>query len=269
MLRNNNNNNNSNKNNKTNNSKKTAITITARMKSTRLLLKIMRYLNGSPLIERMIDKLKQARHADMIIMCTSTNPQDDILIDVAEKKGILWYRGSEDDVLERIKEGAMKYEADFVVSVTADNPLTDPEYIDRIIESYKKEGGDYIYVEDLPIGTNSHGVTTEALKKVCSLKKETDTEIWGLYFKDTNMFNIKKINVDDKDFGKNYRLTVDHPEDLTLMREIYQRFSSKEKFSIGEIIAFLKANPTIAQINQKHQQLLSKEIDYSNFKSKK
>jgi spore coat polysaccharide biosynthesis protein SpsF len=142
---------------------KTAITITARLKSKRLPKKVIKKIEGKPMIEHQIERLKCAKLPDEIILCTSTNPQDDILVEVAEKTNIACFRGSEEDVLERLLEAAKKYYIDFIVSTTADNPLTDPQYIDKTIEKFNESNADYITSLDLPFGTFSYGVKVAAL----------------------------------------------------------------------------------------------------------
>jgi len=62
---------------------KTAFLITARLKSTRLPKKILLEVAGKPLIVHMLDRIKRALTIDKIIICTSTNPQDDPLEEIA------------------------------------------------------------------------------------------------------------------------------------------------------------------------------------------
>jgi len=230
---------------------KVAITITARMKSKRLPLKVIRYIKGKPMIEHMIERLKLSKLTNEIILCTSTNPQDDILIDIAEKTGIPWFRGSEEDVLERLYQAAKKYGIDFIVGTTADNPLVDPKYIDKMIKKFKETNADYIKCENLPLGAYSYGIKVKALERVMQLKKEKDTEIWGKFFEDVDYF--KKIEMDvEKDLKHpEIRLTVDEKEDLALIKKIFSKFyEGKNDFDLKEILEYLLANPNLQQTNQ-------------------
>ena len=54
--------------------------ITARLKSSRLPLKILKDLNGKPVIERIIDRAKEIQGINEIVLCTSANPQDKQII---------------------------------------------------------------------------------------------------------------------------------------------------------------------------------------------
>jgi len=236
---------------------KFAITITARMKSERLPLKVIRYIEGKPMIEHMIDRLKLSKLADEIIMCTSTDPQDDILIDVAEKKGIKCFRGDEIDVLKRLLDAAKKFNADFIVNATADNPLTDHHYIDKIIQTFKETNADHVTCTNLPIGAFSHGLKVEILEKVVNEKEEEDTEIWGRFFEDNNSVKNINLEVEDELNHPEVRLTVDEKNDLELMRRIFRKFYPINKnFELKDVVKYLLDNPDIMSINQQVVQRL-------------
>jgi spore coat polysaccharide biosynthesis protein SpsF len=230
---------------------KTAITITARMKSTRLQLKVLRYMKGRPMIEHLIDRLKMSEKADEIIMCTSTNPQDDILVDIADYKKIDCYRGSEDDVLARLYGAVKSRGIDCFASTTADNPLTDPEYMDKIFETFHGTSADYITCKGLPLGAYSYGVRTKALEKVIQLKKENDTEIWGRFFEGSDVFNKIELKVSQEVNYPDLRLTVDEEPDLKLMRIIFDEFyKGSIDFKLKDVVRFLLDNPGLIEINK-------------------
>lgn len=243
---------------------KTAVTITVRMKSTRLPEKAMKDLVGKPMIEHLIDRLKYAKLPDEIILCTSTNPQDDILVEVAKKNNIKWFRGDEVDVLKRLLDTSKKYKIDFIVSTTGDNPLTDPHYIDMLINKFKETGADYITCLDLPLGAFSYGIKVQALEKVVELKNEMDTEIWGVYFTETNLFKIEAVEVESRLKHPEMRLTVDTPEDFRLMEMIYERLYRGDKLiELADVIDLFKENPMFMEINKNTTQRKAPRIDTS------
>lgn len=246
---------------------KTAVTITVRMKSTRLPEKAMKDLVGKPMIEHLINRLKYAKLPDEIILCTSTNPQDDILVEVAKKNNIKWFRGDEMDVLKRLLDTSKKYKIDFIVSATGDNPLTDPHYIDRLINKFKETDADYITCLDLPLGAFSYGIKVQALEKVVELKKEMDTEIWGVYFTETNLFKIEKMEVESQLKHPEMRLTVDTPEDFRLMEEIYGMLYREDKLiELADVINLFEEKPMFLEINKNTTQRKAPMIDTSRMR---
>ena len=116
---------------------KTAFLITARLKSTRLPKKILLEVAGKPLIVHMLDRIKNATSIDKIIICTSTNPQDDPLEEIAGQEQVSCFRGSEEDVLVRLLEAAQSHGLKYFANITADCPMMDPLLIDRAVLEYQ------------------------------------------------------------------------------------------------------------------------------------
>lgn len=229
---------------------KTAIFITARLKSKRLPKKVIKPILGQPMIEHMIERLKRTGISP-IVMMTSTNFQDDPLIEIAKRNNIDYFRGSEDDVLARIRDCARKFKPDLIISATADDPLKEPILIQRMIERYKETGFDFCEIEGVPDGCESYALSKKAVEKVCELKDDEDTEIWGPYFRDTGVFKCEKIKIDDpKIFRPHYRVTVDTPEDFEVVLKVFENLSKqKDYFDIYDICGFLDQNPKIVKIN--------------------
>ena len=224
--------------------------ITARMKSTRLPKKLTLEINGRQIIRWMIDRLKLCSELDKIIICTSTNPQDNILEDIAKEESIEVFRGSEDDVIQRLYDAAKYFNLDYVLNITADCPLVSVNYISKIIGKYKETKADLIRTLDLPHGFYSYGISVEAMEKVCEIKKGNDTEVWGRYFTDTGLFNVIDLPVPKNIQRPKYRLTLDYEEDFLFLKQIYEHFGADTyKKDILEIISFLDSHKKILEIN--------------------
>jgi spore coat polysaccharide biosynthesis protein SpsF len=235
---------------------KTAILITARLKSTRLPKKVIKPIQGKPMLVHMLDRLKLAHHPEEIIICTSPAPQDDPLIEIAQQEGIQSYRGHPDDVLLRITRAAEQFEVDTVVSCTADNPFVDPEYIDRLVNFHLAHAYDYSKTEGLPFGTFSYALSYPAMVRACQLKAKVDTEVWGGYFTETGEFSWGVLYV--KNLAVRWpelRLTVDTPQDFELITRIFDELYEPGKvFSLQEIVKLCRNRPDLVAINANVQQ---------------
>jgi len=230
--------------------KKVVILIQARVKSTRLPRKVLRSIEDKLLIEHVIERLKKAEVADDILICTSTHPDDRILIEIAKRNKIGWFAGSEEDVLERCIQAAEKSKADVVVRTTGENPLVDPGYLDRAVHEHLRLGAEYTSVVGLPVGVKAEVIDVQALKKAHQLADNPEkSEYMTLYFKD-DFFKLHFIEAGERLKRPHYRLTVDNPEDLELMREIYKAlYRPGEIVSLEEVICFLDNHPELAEIN--------------------
>ena len=228
---------------------KTGIFITARLKSERLPLKVIKPILGRPMVEHMIERLKKTGISP-IVMMTSTNSQDDPLIEIAKRNNIDYFRGSENDVLVRLRDCVRKFDVDLIINATADDPLKEPILIQKMVDRYGQDRYDMCEIKGAPDGCECYALDKNALEKACEIKDSEDTEIWGPYFRDTGIFKCDNIEVDDEKIRKpHYRVTVDTLEDFEVVNNIFETFKEKEYFNIYDICEFLDKNPEIVKIN--------------------
>ena len=206
---------------------------------------------GKPLIVHMLDRIKHSRHIEDIVICTSTNSQDDPLEEIAEKEHVHCFRGSEDDVLERLLRAARSYDMTNFANITADCPLIDPLLIDRAVEEYDKVNADLVMYDDSNnnIPFNCYVLRVSALEKVCELKKETDTEVWLNLFT-THMFKIHSIIVEDKYRHNSLKTSLDYPEDYEFIKKVFGELYDPDRvFSLPDVIDLANRRPDILSIN--------------------
>ena len=230
--------------------KKVVILIQVRVKSKRLPQKVLYPIEGKLLVEHVIERLKRAKIPDEILICTSTHPDDRVLIEIAKKNKIGWFAGSEEDVLDRFIQAAEKTGADVVVRTTGDNPLVDPGYLDRPVHEHLRLGAEYTSVNGLPVGVRVEVIDVQALNKAHQLADNPEkSEYMTLYFKE-DFFKVHFIEAEEKLKRTHYRLTVDTPEDLEFMREIYKAlYKPGEIIPLEEVIHFLDNHPELVAVN--------------------
>ena len=235
--------------------------ITARLKSTRLPKKLLLKINRREIIRHMIDRLKVSESLSNIIICTSDNPQDKPLVKIAKEEGIDYFLDDEEDVILRLYNTAKEFKLDYVLNITADCPLVSIEYINKIVKKYKESNADFIRCLDLPHGFYSYGLKVDAMKKVCEIKKTNETEVWGRYFTDTGLFDVVDLNIPKKYIRKDYRLTLDYPDDFEFFKKIFEHFGKNTyKTPILEIIKYLDRNPQVVEINKHCEEMYRKRI---------
>ena len=113
---------------------KVVLIIQARMSSTRLPGKSMMPLADKPLVYRMVERLKKCKKVDEIVIATSDQPEDKVLVDLASELGVSSFQGNLLDVRDRYLKAAKKFKADFIIRIPADNPMPDANEIDKLIE---------------------------------------------------------------------------------------------------------------------------------------
>jgi len=230
---------------------KVGFLITARLKSTRLPKKLLLEANGENLMTWMVRRLKLSEHLDEIVIATSTNPEDSPLEEIAKKEGIKCFRGSEEDVIDRLVKAADEYKLDYVLSMTADCPLIPIELIPDIINKYKNEKPDLITCYELPAGMYITGLDLTAARSLLNMKNSERTEYWLNYFLKTDLFKVTALEIDRSLIRSDYRFVLDYPEDFTFLKTIYENLGTDTyKMKIADIIAEVDRHKEWADINK-------------------
>ena len=245
-------------------------TIEARINSTRLPGKVMKKTNGLPMIELLVSRVRRSKLVDNIIVATSKNKSDDVLVKFLKSKKIPYYRGSENNVLQRVLEAAKKYKADIIVQLTGDNPLVDPEIIDHMLKFYLNKYPHLSYLTNNGFGifsnrTVPYGMDVQIYKLEDlinnyknSFKKDLK-EHPSLYFyrEGKKKYNIKNLKMPKKwTTNLPLRLTVDTLEDHSLINIIFEKLGGKKNifFSFKKILNFFENNKKLIKINKNIKQ---------------
>ena len=203
------------------------------------------------MIERIIQRVKKIKEYSDIVLCTSRLSQDFPLVRIAKENNISHYKGSSEDVLQRLLNAAELFEMDYFLGITADNPLFSIHHANVILDRIRSDSTlDYIYTAGMPIGVNIYGIKTKALKVICSVKQEVDTEIWGNLINQPKIFNVKKIKVEKKYQNENYRMTLDEIKDYKFFIKLYKMFPKDSVIDLLDAYKCLEQNPEIPFINK-------------------
>ena len=213
--------------------------ITVRLKSTRLPMKVLLDLNGRSVIHRVIDRAKKIFGVNDIVLCTSQDPQDFPLFQIAKQEGVYAFAGHPTDVLKRLHDAARFFRMDYFVGITADNPLFSFEQGTLLVNWVQQnQETDVAYFDNLPIGGNLYIIKTRMLEIICEFKPEGDTEIWGEWVKQPDFFNVSKLDAPPQLHNlldKNIRMTMDEILDYHEFIKLYNTFSSSHTPTINEI----------------------------------
>lgn len=231
---------------------KKAIFITVRTRSIRLPQKALIKINNITTIEHLVERVKRSQGKDSIIFCTTEEKEDDVLVEIAKKHGIEYFRGSTKDKLERWRGAVEKFGVEFFVTADGDDLFCEPELIDLAFKQYKRNEPDFIEAKGLACGAFTYGIKASALKKVCEIKDTDDTEMMWIYFKDTGLFNCEELqNIPEIYRRPEIRMTLDYPDDLKFFEAIIKNLGKiKKDFNLKDIIEYLDKHPETIKINQ-------------------
>jgi spore coat polysaccharide biosynthesis protein SpsF (cytidylyltransferase family) len=229
--------------------------IQARLGSTRLAGKVLLKIKDKTVLEHIIDRVKCSKYINQVVVATTIDLSDDILVDYIKSNSLCdVFRGSVDNVLERFYLCAEKYKADIIVRITADDPLKDSEIIDiaikKILDNEKLDYCSNTINPTYPEGLDIEVFRFSALKKTYNevkLKSEKE-HVTPYIWKHPEIFNIE--NFEYKENLSSWRWTLDKSEDFEFMKIIYENLYDKNKmFSYRDVIKFIKNNPEVLKIN--------------------
>jgi len=234
--------------------------IQARMGSSRLPGKVMLPLDGSHVLEHDVRRVAFANSIDQIVVATTDKKRDNIITQYAQRAGASVYRGSEDDVLERMYEAANEHNADVVVRATGDNPLVSPDFIDTAVEELLDGEVDHVSAHlertfpcEVTVETFTFGSFSEI--EAASDQPHQREHVTPYYYEnsgDFNLHNVKSDNVFDEGNlhdRTDLRLTLDEADDYELLRRIYDEIEYDEIVDLAEAVEYIDQNELMA-INQ-------------------
>lgn len=234
-------------------------TIQARMGSSRLPGKVLIDICGKPMLQWQVERISKSRLIDNIIVCTSIAQIDDDIQEFCDKNNIQCFRGSENDVLQRISSALKENKIKTHVECHGDSPLIDPLIIDDFIDFFLKNSKNFDYVSSAlkttyPPGLEVTVYKAEILIKINKLIKANDPMREHVGYNLTRFpekFRLKSLEAPPEFFAPEVYLEVDTIEDLKLITKIIKKFTNdgKKFFSTGEILNLIKQNPQLTKIN--------------------
>ncbi len=241
--------------------------IIARLSSSRLPQKNIKTMVGKPMLQLLSERIQSSDQIDKVIITTSSQESDDPLEELADRLGLGCYRGSLDNIMERICGAAQTYECDTIVEILGDNPLVHSELIDETVSLFKNRGYDYAatVTKEYPVSRDrlklfSVGVRVQTYTLQAALKykhfpeyMETDDKHPCAYiFDHPDQFKLGFLeargrwafmNRPDLNFAVNYRKNFD------LVRSVFERaYPVDSNFSLEKVYELMD--------QQKHLYLL-------------
>jgi spore coat polysaccharide biosynthesis protein SpsF len=251
---------------------RTVAIIQGRMAASRLPGKILLDLGGQPMLRRVIERVRRARTLDQVLVATTIDPSDDLVVAYCQSQQYPVFRGDMFDVLDRFHQAALMSQAEVIVRITADCPVIDPDVIDLVVGEFRSSDVDFAanrlpppWKRSFPIGLDVEVCSFAALERAW---KESDQKFQREhvmpYFYEgipADAFDMTKNSLATSPRGfrvllvnhspdcGSMRWTVDVPEDLALMQKVYLHFKGRDDFSWQDVATLFENEPNLANLN--------------------
>jgi len=226
----------------------------ARMGSSRLPGKVLLDLCGQPVLGWAVKRLQRARTVDKVVVATSASPEDDAVASFAVRWRVPCFRGSEHDVLDRYYRAALEHDADVIVRVTGDDPLIDPEVVDRVVGAFLECQPEVVYVSNVhPRRTYPRGQDTEVFS-MAALKRAWEEDNDPRFREHVTQYMVRHPELfpstcveNDRDLS-HMRWALDTRRDLEFLRTVCAYIDDRTHWT--EIVALIERNPHWMDLNR-------------------
>lgn len=230
--------------------------IEARMTSSRLPGKVLMEAAGKPMLQILVERLQNAATLDGIVVATTIRASDDPIESLCDRLGAGCFRGSEENVLERVCGAAVASGAETVVEITGDCPLVDPWQVDHAVDFFRSVHPGSRYVSNCapagnaPVGMNVQVFPTADLLGVLEgSPDEMDREHVSYHFyrpESGDFYHPSYINYDPPLSRPDIWVTLDYLEDYKLLKALYEDCSVRSaKFGLRDVIQWVDGHPEL------------------------
>lgn len=270
---------------------KIAAIIQARMQSSRLPGKVLMDIGGTPMLGWMLRRASLADTVDKVLVATTDSSQDDAVAEYCETQKIDYTRGSQSDVLDRYYRAAQSIAADWIVRLTADCPLLDPDLLDRTVRAawLGEDEAQFDFTANrlpppwgrtYPIGLDVEVFSFFALEaawrhafekhqrehvtpyfyETAEVEDAAPVPGWGRRWQAPGRGFELLLVEHPEDYGE-IRWTVDTPQDLQLVRELVRRLPDARDFNWLDILDIYLADEALQQTNSMIVHKTHRDID--------
>ena len=228
----------------------------ARAESERFPGKVLQDLGGRTVLGGIIERLRRARSVGRVVVATTDRPADDAVRREADFCGVPTVRGSVDNVAERMQEAVYRHGEGhgYVLRALADQPFLDWEAVDEATRVIAANGWDFL----LPLTFDADPVYGAGLSpwsmrawagiagRSCRADELEHPGVW--LRRNLGLFDYALIDLPHWAY-RGYRLELDTPEDLNLLRLIHAAWESPEPPPLRWVVSYLDKNRHLAGIN--------------------
>ena len=236
---------------------RTVAVIPARMGSGRLPGKVMTLLNGKPLLGYLLDRVENCKKIDSIVVAIPETTENDCIQDYCLHRSVAVFRGSEEDVLDRVLQSLLWARAELGTLIFSDGPLIDSQVIDDVVDVFNSMG-EYDWVGNDLITTWPSGMETEVFWVTAladAAVRCSDAEIREhstLYIrKNPGKYKLYNLEAPKPLDRPDLSFEVDVHEDLHVISALINQFSNHTTVSLKDLIRFMDDHPELKELTSK------------------
>jgi spore coat polysaccharide biosynthesis protein SpsF len=232
------------------------VVVQARMSSTRLPGKVLMDVEGKPMLERQIERLRAGVGGLPVMVATSEASSDDPIEALCTRLGVPCFRGPLNDVMLRFIQCARKHGLTHIIRVGGDDPLIDPDCCTELVRLHNEEPRDFMYASNRdgwPFGCAAELISVAALERIHASTSEALylEHTIPYFFHHPDEFDMLRVRAPAALNRPDWAFTVDYAEDLELVRRVFRELRPEgEHFPLARVIRLIEEKPEIRDLNR-------------------
>ena len=239
--------------------------ITVRTGSSRLPRKVLKKIDDRRVIDILIDRCQEFKGILDTVICTTDKLEDNIIEEIGVSRGVKVFRGSNNNLIARWYQAAIKNNLDFLINIDGDDLLFSKALIRDAIEKIKTT--DFVTIEhekEVVCGCFTFGIKTKTLEKIYKSNRKKgleETQYMWLDFKNNNDIRKSYVDIPDELLRPEIRATLDYEEDLKFFKEVFKKFKTQKlESSTTNLVKVIDSQPSLLTINRnKHKDYLNNQ----------
>lgn len=195
--------------------------------------KVLTICEGKPLLQWTIDRLRGVKCNPNIVVATSNEISDDVVYRYCNSNNIDCYRGSLNNVIQRMIEACSFYKSLSFIRICGDSPLIDPMILDQAIKISNEDNYDLVTntaKRTFPKGQSVELINLSALKKLNTeeLTESEQEHVTKGFYRRKEKFNIINFESNAGDYSK-MQLSVDTYQDFRKIENLIKLEKQSKK----------------------------------------
>ena len=202
-------------------------------------------IQNKSILQHHLERASKSKKIDKWIVATTHEEGVESICQIASNLSIEYFKGSLNDVLDRFYNAIRKENPKYVVRITSDCPLIDPELIDKVVEYALENKLSYcITSESYPDGVDVEVFKFSWLKKAYNHSKmDSDREHVTPFIRRSLAGSIKSKTYPSETDYSGVRFTVDEKDDFKAIESLISNLGAERDWK--SYANFIDNNPTL------------------------
>jgi spore coat polysaccharide biosynthesis protein SpsF (cytidylyltransferase family) len=240
--------------------------LACRARSERLYCKPLQRVGRRAILDHIIDNIRAMGVVDSIVLAIADGPENECFVAFAEKRGLPYVRGPEEDILARVLTAIERFDIETMLRITTECPFIYAEDAPEIVTAHVADDRDFTTIINLPLGTSYELIHRRVLAAMAATEGSRYRAALSVYVRERkDLLRTEMVLPVASCRRPDVNLAVDHPGQLILCDRAFAAIGERERpISVRRLIDYYDANPQIrALVTSIHEDVWAVKADHT------